>query len=165
MKRILFILILLLAYTIPAHAQKIPKSQYTVLEYGTKDALFAGRFPQGATATTLSDEEIACIEQILQAGVIEENKRELTRFNELKRKMSDLKVDTIVFKKYKRQYIAAITSGGEKIIWVNCLCSDFKNDNWRKHIVKVRDGGNCFFNVMISLSKKTYYDLRINGWA
>ena len=164
MKRILFILILLLAYTIPAHAQKIPRSQYTVLEYhpGSDSST---NFYHIYRKATLSKREIKNIESILRQCIDKENADELIRYNAAKLKDSNAqKSDYIIaLKKYVLQYIVSISPNGEKIIWVNCFCEPM--NGWKDQVIGVHDGGNCFFNVMINLSKKTYYDFRVNGWA
>jgi hypothetical protein len=68
---------------------------------------------------------------------------------------------------YNMQFIGAITENGEKIIWINSFCkkeeSSFKE--WKTKIFGVADGGNCFFNVKINITKNTYYDLMVNGNA
>lgn len=68
---------------------------------------------------------------------------------------------------YDRQFIGAIDPNGDKIIWINCFCkgeeSSFKD--WKNKIVFVNDGGDCFFNVKINITKNTYYDLMVNGVA
>ena len=73
----------------------------------------------------------------------------------------------IDLKKYRRQVVAVIGPNGEKQVWVNCFRisnnSDF--DYWRQTIVRVRDGGNSFFNVIINLTKKACFDFIINGDA
>jgi len=79
----------------------------------------------------------------------------------LKINVKDFVID---LKKYKRQYIAVINSKGEKEVWVNCFCDTWKK-NWRKELIFVLDGGNCYFNLKINLTKGEYYDLMVNGDA
>ena len=158
MKRILFILIVLLVYTIPAHAQKIPKSQYAVLEYKPGNSM-PKVFPDGYKKTTLSKKEINKIELILNRCIEERNaaarieyKTDLTRYA----------IDyIIVLQKYTRQYVPSISLGGDKIVWVNCFCHSY--NAFRDEILGTDDGGECYFNVMINLNNKTYFDLKVNG--
>jgi hypothetical protein len=72
----------------------------------------------------------------------------------------------IDFKKYdyKRQYVSIINSIGEKEVWINCFCDSFYKD-WKKQILHVDDGGNCFFNLKVNLSTKKCYDIFVNGYA
>lgn len=65
---------------------------------------------------------------------------------------------------YKRQYVAAINGKGEKEVWVNCLCRESGN-TWKTSIIMVDDGGSCYFNLKINLTKGKYYDFVVNGYA
>jgi hypothetical protein len=64
-----------------------------------------------------------------------------------------------------RQQLVAVTNAkGEKEVWVNCFCYDWHR-SWQTNILVVRDGGSCYFNVMINLTTYTFYDLSVNGFA
>lgn len=65
---------------------------------------------------------------------------------------------------YKKQLVPFITSKGEKKVWVNFFCSDSFID-WRREIVQVKDGGDCYFNLVINLSNSSYSDFSVNGEA
>lgn len=71
----------------------------------------------------------------------------------------------LIHSRYKRQYIPYLSKNGSKHIKIICFCEDFGNNNWKKNILSVLDGGNCFFEVIINLSTNTYSQLRINGEA
>jgi hypothetical protein len=73
----------------------------------------------------------------------------------------------IVLSNYKRQYIAVINKNGEKEVYVNCFNNKRIEDNgyWKTEYVLVLDGGNNYFQVMINLSKKIYYNFFANGYA
>jgi hypothetical protein len=47
-----------------------------------------------------------------------------------------------------------LNSKGEKEVWINCFCRDGERD-WRKNLVFVKDGGNCYFNLKVNLSRGT----------
>jgi len=64
--------------------------------------------------------------------------------------------------KYKFQYIPVITKSGEKQVWVNAFCTSHGID-WSKDIIGVDDGGNCYWNMIINLTKKTYHNFMVNG--
>ena len=76
-----------------------------------------------------------------------------------------LKDFIIDLRKYYRQYIVTKNKKGEKEVWVNCFCSIQNMDYWKKQVVFVMDGGNCFFNLKINLSRKSYSDFEVNGEA
>ena len=65
-------------------------------------------------------------------------------------------------KNYKRQYIPILRSDNQKEVWVNCLCKtmDLK---WKSKVVRIMDGGTCYFNVRINLTKGYYFSLSANG--
>lgn len=65
---------------------------------------------------------------------------------------------------YKRQYVPMLNKKGEKIVWANFFCNDPIAD-WEKEIVHVRDGGNCFFNLKVNLTKRECYEICVNGYA
>lgn len=99
------------------------------------------------------------------ADSFELTKEELMEANEAYFKcIADNKKHLRPAKEYKRQYVPKINSSGQKEIFVNCFCTDFGLD-WRKKIITVQDGGNCFFNFRINLKTKMYYNLSINGDA
>jgi hypothetical protein len=98
--------------------------------------------------TTLAKAEIKEIESLSNAAIKEYNRT--TKWG-------------LIDKDYKVQLIAIINDKGEKQVWVNCFCGAMSG--WRKSIVYVMDGGNCFFNLRINLTKGEYYDLAVNGYA
>ena len=65
--------------------------------------------------------------------------------------------------KFYKQFIAVINSKGEKEVWINCCCTVYDRSDWKTEVLLVMDGGSCFFNLKINLSKNTVYDLMING--
>ncbi|QEC75481.1 hypothetical protein [Mucilaginibacter ginsenosidivorax] len=70
---------------------------------------------------------------------------------------------------YYKQIVAATNAKGEKEVWVNCFCKldDWRPDNdksyWRKNIVRVMDGGSCYFNLKINLTTETIIWFKVNG--
>ena len=72
--------------------------------------------------------------------------------------------NNIDIKRYKRQYVAVINNKGDKEIWINFFCNDWDKD-WKKEIIIIKDGGDCFFYLKINLTTKTCYDFMINGNA
>ena len=68
---------------------------------------------------------------------------------------------------YNQQYVGAVNENGDKYLWVNLFCkteeSYFKE--WKTKLVFAKDGGKCFVNVKINLTKKTYEEFNVNGDA
>lgn len=116
----------------------------------------------------LTKADLIEIEKLLRTCIDDYNPEQERQYNETKTKDPNLKINVkdfiIDLKKYKRQYYAVTNSKGEKEVWVNCFCDTWKK-NWRKELIFVLDGGNCFFNLKINLTKGEYYDLMVNGDA
>ncbi|WP_277017325.1 hypothetical protein [Flavobacterium lindanitolerans] len=71
-----------------------------------------------------------------------------------------------------RQYICYINGNGDKIVYVNSFCkipTIYDDDgkakllDWKNEMVDTADGGSCYWNMKINLTKNTYYELIING--
>ena len=119
--------------------------------------------------TELTQSELIEIENILKIAVKENNEKQiinLKKHNEEypKNKWSETGFE-IKLKGKKRQYVPIINEKGEKEVWINFFCNDWKSDNWRKDLKLVHDGGNCYFNLKVNLTNKTYSELGINGYA
>lgn len=65
--------------------------------------------------------------------------------------------------KYKRQFIIVTDKNKDRIVWANLFCSEFKS--WKKSVVVVDDGGNCYFNLYINLTQRSFEPLNVNGNA
>ena len=137
---LIFFLISSLSCTTSKTTQYDYKESYVVITYQENYNIF-----KNSTPTELSEKEISNVNRILEDALSN----------------LSLKID---LNNYKRQYVAVINSFGEKEVWVNCLCKQ-NNENWKKEIIFVDDGGSCYFNLKINLSKSRYYDLVINGDA
>lgn len=68
-------------------------------------------------------------------------------------------------KKYKRQYIGAITENGDSIIWINFIWGKDKKSIKRcsDKIIMILDGCSFYWNVKVNLTKGKLFDLSING--
>jgi len=62
---------------------------------------------------------------------------------------------------YKVQYVGFVNEKGERNIWANYFCNTMDRD-WKKEIVHIDGGGNCFFQVEINLDTKTVYNFMVN---
>jgi hypothetical protein len=80
---------------------------------------------------------------------------------------------------YRHQIVPVIYKDNRRVIFVNSLCKSFvenplpslypnkekkKEIAWKEFVYNVHDGGNCFWNVMIDIDKKEYFDFRVNGF-
>ncbi|RZK11040.1 MAG: hypothetical protein EOO46_08280 [Flavobacterium sp.] len=144
---------------------KLSESNFVILDY---DKRWYWLFKDGVPSN-LNKNELDEIEGILNLAVKENNDREKLRLEKLnKESPTDKRTKTgheITLEGKKRQYISILNRKGEKEIWVNFFCDDDENDNWKKFPKEVSDGGNCYFQVKVNLSIKTYYELRVNGYA
>lgn len=70
---------------------------------------------------------------------------------------------------YIKQCIATKDSNQEVIVWLNCICHESglaTQDKFKRELLmRVYDGGACYFKVKINLTRRTYDDLAINGEA
>lgn len=72
----------------------------------------------------------------------------------------------IDLKNYKIQYVPFIDSTGDRKVYVNCFCSyywNYQSNGWKKYLIEVKDGGNCYFHLTINLTTNNYEELYING--
>ena len=67
-------------------------------------------------------------------------------------------------KNYKIQFVPYLNEQGEKEVWINGFCSG-SNSNWKKEIVWVMDGGNCYFQIRLNLTTGTCIEIGTNGYA
>lgn len=123
-------------------------TQYAIISFDKSSWFFENAKPAG-----LNNKEIEQIEELLKEAIKKHNKAIANEAFALK-----------PLKRYKRQLVPVINNKGEKEVWVNCLC-DVHGDNWRNQIIFVNDGGNCYFNLKINLTTKTFYDIQVNGYA
>jgi hypothetical protein len=116
----------------------------------------------------LTTEDLQNIEKILIKCINTYNPEKEKQLKEIYDKHPEYKLNKknfiIDITRYKRQYIATVNSKGQKEIWINCFCNTH-NLNWRKQIISVRDGGNCYFNLKVNLTTRQYYELMVNGDA
>lgn len=120
---------------------------YAVIKY---DPEFHDFYFKNAKPLELDDEEYASIHNLIIKAVEKHNSDEPD-----KRKVWDLS-------KYNFQYIPVYTEDRQKQVWVNAFCNAFEKD-WKKDLIRVKDGGNCYFNLKINLSNSTFYDFSVNG--
>lgn len=142
---------------------ELPSSEYVILS-SHSDLIFKAGEP-----TNLNQAELIEIEQILKLAIKENNEEQkllLKNHNEQYPQQIwsetgfELKIDG-----FKRQYVPIINEQGEKEIWINFFCDDWGNEDWKNELMEVDDGGNCYFNLKVNITKKSYSELYINGYA
>jgi hypothetical protein len=82
------------------------------------------------------------------------------------------------FDRFYKQYICYIDTSGDSIIYISGFCnipSSPEKDSagnwrltphdWKRKFLRVDDGGPCFWQMKISLTKKKYFNYKINGHA
>ena len=162
MKNILILLILTINLTLFGQT-KFDDSAIAILPY---DSIQPWTFKNRRQAE-LNRKDFKTIEGILNECIDNYNPEKERQFNEINAKHPEYKLRKdnfiIELKNYKRQYIVATNLKGEKEIWINCFCNT--NLNWKKDLVVVKDGGNCYFNLIINLTTGKYYNLSVNGDA
>ncbi|MBS1792484.1 MAG: hypothetical protein JSS81_01450 [Acidobacteria bacterium] len=121
---------------------------YAVLDY---DPRSEDRIFKNARPATLSEPEITRVRDFVERAVSDHNSRSVNEF----KRIGDLE-------NYKFQLIPATDENGEKWVWVNAFCDDFKKD-WKKQLVLVDDGGNCFFQFYINLKRNSFERFTVNG--
>ena len=150
----------------------IDTSRYSILKFDKDIDKYA--FDKKVKPCELNGIEIQQIENLIGKKVSEYNKIEkdssIAITKRLKRKMRNTNfiwkgdyIETPV--NYYKQLIPVINSKGEKEVWVNCFCDKEEKAYWKKSIVLVTDGGSCYFNLKINLTKNLAYDLMVNGVA
>lgn len=75
------------------------------------------------------------------------------------------KKEEILLSNYYKQYCVYKNEKKEKIVSLNCLCSldELSLPNWRKSIIVVKDGGNCYFQISVNLDRKIVFGFMRNG--
>jgi len=146
--------------------QSASPDHYVILPFDT--AVFTS-LPPDCTQAALSNDDFANIDRVLSFCVNKYNRSQTTVYKQIVKKLQDQDLNindyVIDLKRYYRQYIVVYNKKGEKEVWVNCFCSIQSLHNWREKAVIVMGGGNCFFNVRINLTRKSFSDFMVNGLA
>ena len=128
--------------------EKVDTSHYVILRYHPGDNYYTN-FPEGAKPAELTSREVDDMEGILVKAIHTYNAKALDISSVRK------------LEKYWRQYIPFINSSGQKEVWINFICQPAPV--WKQEVVRILDGGNCFFNVKINLVTRKVYDLFVEG--
>jgi hypothetical protein len=144
----------------------LPKDHYVILPF-EKDGYTT--LAKNSIPASLNDSDFVIIDHVLSVCINKYNREQTAEYKKMIRKFPEngfQRKDFIInLKMYYRQYIVVKNLKGEKEVWVNCFCTVQNMDYWKKQVVFVDDGGNCFFNVRINLTKRTFTDFIVNGEA
>lgn len=106
--------------------------------------------------TQLSINELRIINHNIIKGVNDYNdklKIRLEKWNkESKTSTLDFEKEKLNLRYFYRQYFVSTNESGDKIVNVFCFCV-YYDDDWRKNQVYVMDGGNCYLNITINITK------------
>jgi hypothetical protein len=136
-------------------------SKFAILSFETSGKL---GFDSTYSSTTLNDSDLLKLEVLIYQSIQQYNSRLG------KEEFEYYGVDTGQ-SHYRMQIIPALNHKGQKEIWINGFCSHWNESlepfrqDWKKQLVSVKDGGNCYFNFKINLATKKYYAFSVNGYA
>lgn len=108
-------------------------------------------FPNEFESYALTKEEIAKSEKVLSQLV-----------DDFNRKDPD---ETIQLNEYGRQYIGVKSTTGQRYVYINCFCQPERFPERNDYLVRVTDGGVCYFQIKIDLSNWKAFDFTVNGEA
>lgn len=154
----IYCLVVLVAFGVPdllfgqtAGHRHVDTANYAILKYDHTN--FFAPYPiPGTKAASLTSNEVDAMENLVEKAYHDYNMNAGPHWK------------LRVLATYKRQYLAYIDKHGNKMVWVNCFCRDL-NADWRRHPVMVDDGGTCFFNFTINLTRKKAGKISPNGVA
>ncbi len=149
--------------------QQSDSSKYVILKFEPNRQGYP--FNETFKEATLSRNEITKIDSIVSKKIITYNlevEERIKNINAKKKKGQFVKArlfwDLIAKpSEYYRQIICSINTQDEKVVWVNYFCSIGDEPKWRKNILRVLDGGSCYFNLKINLKTNTIYEFMSQG--
>ncbi len=147
-------------------------SHYTTLVFDKTRNYY--QFDKNVKPTTLSYKEIIKIDSLTGIEVVSYNEKIERSYKEfednLRKRKKKIPFKTMElwnlitnYSKYYKQYIPVVNVKGEKEVWVNCFCPDYKASDWKKEPVLVLDGGACFFSLKINLTTNSIYYFQVHG--
>lgn len=144
----------------------IDSTRFCVFEYNSS---YRWIFPENSIKSELTNEDIKIAEQLLNQEIKKFNEEGKIRSDYLKEKFPDRqfyeKQFSIILEEYRRQYIIATSPTRDKILHINFFCGTEGFEYWKEEYVSVDDGGNCFFQVLVNISKIKLLEFSVNGVA
>jgi hypothetical protein len=158
-----YILILLLIFsgfgvfsqptTVPAESiRKVDTNIYVILRYDSLAMMAMNWRYKNARPGHLTELEVDCLEPLIDSA-----------YRSYTRDSTAYLHDLLPLTSYLRQYVAVITEKGEREVWVNLICG--APEYWRRASVIVDDGGKCFVQLFINLTRRKVYELSPGGLA
>ena len=121
--------------------------------------------PKAVKTTELSKAEFNLVEKKIKECIGNYNSKIVAGFKKRGENRKNTKMYQIMeLKNYKIQYVPYLNEKGEKEIWINGFCNNFNMD-WKKEIIYVFDGGNCYFTIRLNLSTGECIEIGTNGYA
>ncbi|MGI4887084.1 MAG: hypothetical protein ACRYFR_19180 [Janthinobacterium lividum] len=144
-----------------------------ILPYDAKRDQYIFQNSGEVKAASLFPEEVLSVDSLLTACIKDHNQAQAVELEDMRKIMHKDYPNVqlheerylINLANYKRQLVVVTNKRGEKVVWVNCFCRKGNQASWRHQIVEVDDGGNCYFNVKLNLTRRIWYDLMVNGVA
>ena len=122
---------------------------------------------KNADVTLRDEREATALHHAAQSGhleIINKLKIKIEKWNNEDRNTKwNIEDKKINLRYYFRQYIITKNKNGDKIVRVFCFCAYF--GNWKNEIMTVHDGGDCYLNAKINLSKNRTEYFGTNGLA
>ena len=120
--------------------------------------------PKNSISIKLRQNDIKVIDSLLESAVKNYNStiNLSAAYAEVPKDFRQPKYFLIDVKDYRRQYLAFIDNNNQKFVLVNCFC-DQPSPNWKHYMRSVKDGGKCYFNLIINLTTRNYFDFYVNG--
>jgi hypothetical protein len=153
-----------------ADTSYIDTAKYVLLPFDkTRDYKKFMTLETGSKSAPLYATEIRKIEEIIRKKVkeLKDTAIRSSRLQVVKGNKSDPMLTYHIINnpgKYYKQLITVINLKGQKEVWVNCLCR-INDTSWKKDVVIVEDGGNCYFQLKINLTTGVVSEFFINGVA
>lgn len=137
-------------------------SVFTVIKYDSSLSYIL----EGGHPTELNEEDYKIIDSLIRECIKDYNVEQELEHNALQKAHPEYNLSKkhfiIELERYKRQYVAVEDNSCDKIVWVNCFC-DVTDTLWKHSVIEVLDGGNCFFNIKLNITKQKCFDLHVNG--
>ncbi|MEP4598013.1 MAG: hypothetical protein ABJZ92_17525 [Cyclobacteriaceae bacterium] len=126
-------------------------------------------FPENSVNAQLTDKDLNISEPLLNAEIRKFNEDGQIRKDSLNRQFPNYQFYeeqfSINLQDYRRQYVIGTTPTGDKLLHINFFCGTEGFEYWKDDYVIVDDGGNCFFQVLINISKIELLEFSVNGVA
>ena len=168
---LLFVAVLWTDATAQNHDPAPDQSSTTpTLDHYVSLALFKGfnPFKRKTISTAMTDEMVATTEQVLQAYHRRCERKDVALRDSLQQ-LGDDRPSSIFagvdLRHAHRQYACGVDKRGDVLVYLNGFCEIEHFPRWKSGWVFMNDGGPCFFQAVINVTRSTIEMLRVNGFA